>query len=31
VKSPLSDKVRETKEGAGFLSRIKEFFDAEEE
>jgi cell division protein FtsA len=31
AKTPLSDKVRETKDSAGFLTRIKEFFDAEEE
>jgi cell division protein FtsA len=30
-KTTLSDKARETKETQGFLSRIKEFFDAEEE
>jgi hypothetical protein len=30
-KVTLSDKVRETKDTQGFLSRIKEFFDAEEE
>jgi cell division protein FtsA len=30
-KATLSDKVREAKDTQGFLSRIKEFFDAEEE
>jgi len=29
--TPLKDKQRETKASAGFLNRIKEFFDAEEE
>jgi cell division protein FtsA len=29
--TPSKDKLRETKESAGFLSRLKEFFDAEEE
>jgi hypothetical protein len=30
-KATLSDKAREAKDTQGFLSRIKEFFDAEEE
>jgi hypothetical protein len=30
-KPTLGDKARETKDSVGFLSRIKEFFDADEE